>query len=174
MGSIVLVLLGLWIRSGIGETPAFIKARQSAHPKSLPLADTLRDHWRSVLVAAGAKSTETAPFYLFSTFVVAYSVTTLGFDRTTVLNTVTLGAIVSTIMIPLCGRISDALGRRTVFIAGVLLIAAVTAPFFLLLETRQVWGGYAAVILSFGIAWSPVTATLGTLTSEIFDAKTPQ
>lgn len=60
IASIVLVLLGLWIRNGLAETPAFRKAQQQGEPPKLPLADTLRDHWRSVLVAVGAKVIETA------------------------------------------------------------------------------------------------------------------
>lgn len=171
IASIVLVLLGLWIRSGLGETPAFMKAREGGEPPKLPLADTVKDHWRSVFVAAGAKGIETAPFYLFSTFVVAYAVTVLGVAQTEILTTVTAGAIVSTALIPVCGRISDSYGRRGVFVLGVVLIAAVTVPFFLLLGTGELWAAYLAVILAFGVAWSPVTATLGTLTSEIFDAR---
>lgn len=171
IASIILVLLGLWIRSGLGETPAFKKAHENAEPPKLPLADTIRDHWRSVLVAAGAKTIETAPFYLFSTFVVAYATTTLTYDRTTILNTVTVAAIISTFVILLAGRLSDTFGRRRTFITGAVLVGAVTIPFFLLLGTEQVWAAYVAVALAFGICWSPTTATIGTLTSEMFDAR---
>ncbi|MFT4012163.1 MAG: MFS transporter [Paracoccus sp. (in: a-proteobacteria)] len=171
ISSILLVLLGLWIRNGLGETPAFKKVHEQGHPPKLPIADTIRDHWRSVLVAAGAKTVETAPFYLFSTFVVAYATTTLSYDRTTILNIVTVAAVICTIMIPLTGRLSDDWGRRRTFILGAVLVGAVTVPFFVLLNVGQVWAAFLAVTLAFGICWPWTTSTIGTMTSEIFDAR---
>lgn len=61
IASIILVFVGLWIRGGLGETPDFQKAKDSGDVAKLPIAETLRHHWRSVLVAVGAKVAETAP-----------------------------------------------------------------------------------------------------------------
>ncbi|MFT4295687.1 MAG: MFS transporter [Micropruina sp.] len=170
--SIVLVLLGLWIRNGLEETPAFRKAQEHGEPPKLPLADTLRDHWRSVLVAVGAKVIETAPFYIFATFVVGYAtMDALGYQRVTVLNAVTAGAVVSTAVILVAGRLSDTVGRRRVFMYGAALVGVMSVPFFMLIDLRQPWAVYAAVILGLGLAWSPTTATIGTLTSEIFSTR---
>ncbi|AFR08396.1 MULTISPECIES: MFS transporter [Nocardiopsis] len=171
IASLVLVFVGLWIRKGLADTPAFREAKKSGNIAKLPIKDTLRDHWRSVLVAVGAKVVETAPFYIFATFVVSYATGTLDMQQSVVLNAVSAGALVSTISILLMGSLSDRLGRSTVFLGGVVLIAAFAAPFFLLLDLRMNWAVYAAVIISLGVAWPPVTATLGTLTSEIFTTR---
>ncbi|MEU3138382.1 MFS transporter [Nocardiopsis alba] len=171
VASLVLVFVGLWIRKGLADTPAFREAKKSGNIAKLPIKDTLRDHWRSVLVAVGAKVVETAPFYIFATFVVSYATGTLDMQQSVVLNAVSAGALVSTISILLMGSLSDRLGRSTVFLGGVVLIAAFAAPFFLLLDLRMNWAVYAAVIISLGVAWPPVTATLGTLTSEIFTTR---
>ena len=58
--SSVLVFLGLWIRKDIDETPAFKQVKNPAVAKA-PLRDTLKHHWREVLIAAGLKVVETAP-----------------------------------------------------------------------------------------------------------------
>jgi metabolite-proton symporter len=171
IASLVLVFVGLWIRKGLADTPAFREAKKSGNIAKLPIKDTLRDHWRSVLVAVGAKVVETAPFYIFATFVVSYATGTLDMQQSVVLNAVSAGALVSTISILLMGSLSDRLGRTTVFLGGVVLIAAFAAPFFLLLDLRMNWAVYAAVVISLGVAWPPVTATLGTLTSEIFTTR---
>ncbi len=171
IASLVLVFVGLWIRKGLADTPAFREAKKSGNIAKLPIKDTLRDHWRSVLVAVGAKVVETAPFYIFATFVVSYATGTLDMQQSVVLNAVSAGALVSTISILLMGSLSDRLGRSTVFLGGVVLIAAFAAPFFLLLDLRMNWAVYAAVVISLGVAWPPVTATLGTLTSEIFTTR---
>ncbi|KAA9394546.1 MHS family MFS transporter [Kocuria coralli] len=171
IASIVLVLVGLWIRSGLAETPAFQAAKESGDVAKLPIGETLRYHWRSVLVAIGAKVIETAPFYIFATFVVSYATGILDFERSMVLNAVSAGALVSTIMIPIMGRLSDTTGRPVLFITGTVLIGLFAAPFFMLLGMHMNWALYAAVIIGLGIFWPPVTATIGTLTSEIFSTR---
>lgn len=171
IGSIVLVLIGLWIRSGLADTPAFRENQESGNVAKMPIVDTLRDHWRSVLVAIGAKVVETAPFYVFATFVVSYATGILDYQQSTVLNAVSAGALVSTLAIPLMGKLSDRLGRPPVFLAGSVLIAVFAAPFFTLLGLQMDWAVYAAVIISLGIVWPPVTATLGTFMSEIFSTR---
>lgn len=148
--SSVLVFLGLWIRKDIDETPAFKQVKQSGQVAKAPLRETLKHHWREVLIAAGLKVVETAPFYIFSTFVVSYATTTLSYQKSQALESVTLGALVATVMIPLLG----------LFIV----------PWFLLLDTGTSWGIMLATIVAFGILWAPVTAVLGTLCSEIFSA----
>lgn len=171
VASIILVIVGLWIRKGLAETPAFRKAQESGDVAKLPIKDTVRDHWRSVLVAVGAKVVETAPFYIFATFVVSYATGTLDVEQSVVLNAVSAGAFVSTFAILLMGRVSDRLGRPKVYLAGTVLIAAIAVPFFMLLNLQVNWAVYAAVVLALGVAWPPVTATLGTLTSEIFTTR---
>ncbi len=59
--SSVLVFLGLWIRKDIDETPAFKQVKKSGQVAKAPLRDTLKHHWREVLIAAGLKVVETAP-----------------------------------------------------------------------------------------------------------------
>ncbi|MFC7405887.1 MFS transporter [Georgenia alba] len=172
IASIVLVLIGLWIRGGLDETPAFRAAKASGDVARLPLVDTLRHHWPAVLVSIGAKVVETGPFYIFATFVVSYATSdALGYGRPTVLNAVSVGALIACAMIPLMGRLSDTLGRAPVYRIGVVAIAVVAVPFFLLLDVQAGWAVFAAVALGLGIAWPPVTATLGTMTSEIFSTR---
>lgn len=86
--SSVLVFLGLWIRKDIDETPAFKQVKKSGGGEG-PLRDTLKHHWREVLIAAGLKVVETAPFYIFSTFVVSYATTTLSYQKSQALESVT-------------------------------------------------------------------------------------
>lgn len=171
IGSILLVLLGLWIRNGLAETPTFLAAKESGDVAKLPISETFRYHWRSVLVAIGAKVIETAPFYIFATFVVSYATGILTFERSVVLNAVSAGALVATIAIPLMGKLSDRLSRPVVFLTGTVLIALFAVPFFMLLDLQVNWALYAAIVLGLGVFWPPVTATIGTLTSEIFSTR---
>lgn len=168
--SSVLVLLGLWIRKDIDETPDFKKVKQSGQVTKAPLRDTLKHHWREVLIAAGLKVVETAPFYIFSTFVVSYATTTLAYHKSQALEAVTLGALVATVMIPLMGLLSDKVGRQRMYAVSVFVLGLFIVPWFMLLNTGTTWGIVLATVIAFGVLWAPVTAVLGTLCSEIFSA----
>ena len=168
--SSVLVLLGLWIRKDIDETPDFQKVKASGQVAKAPLRDTLKHHWREVLIAAGLKVVETAPFYIFSTFVVSYATTTLTYQKSQALEAVTLGALVATVMIPLMGLLSDKIGRQRMYAASVLILGLFIVPWFMLLNTGTTLGIVLATVIAFGVLWAPVTAVLGTLCSEIFSA----
>lgn len=166
--SAVLVFLGLWIRNGIDETPAFKEAKESDNISKVPLIDTFRYNWRSVLIAVGLKAGETAPFYIFSTFIIAYATGHLGFTATPVLNAVTIGTIITTIAIPFMGSLSDKIGRKPLFIGGTIAIILYAFPYFYILSLESTLWLTIATIIGLGILWAPVTAVLGTLFSEIF------
>ncbi len=168
--SAVLVFLGLWIRKSLDETPSFKEAKESGNIAKFPLFDTFRYHWRSVLIAVGAKIVETGPFYIFSTFVIAYTTTYLTFDRLTALNAVTIGTLAATLMIPLMGSLSDKVGRKPVFICGTIGMILFAFPYFYLLSLGSTLWLFVATVVALGVFWAPVTAVLGTMFSEIFSA----
>jgi MFS family permease len=102
--------------------------------------------------------------------VVSYATTTLSYQKSQALESVTLGALVATVMIPLMGLLSDKVGRQKMYTLSVVLLGLFIVPWFLLLDTGTSWGIMLATIVAFGILWAPVTAVLGTLCSEIFSA----
>lgn len=171
IGSILLVFVGLWIRKGVDETPAFRETQKAGKIASVPIVDTFRDHWREVLIATGAKVVETAPFYLFTTFIIGYATKQLKLPDFYAINSVTIASIVTIIFIPIMGLMSDIIGRKKVFLLGCILMALYAFPYYMILDTRTVTGLLIATIIGAGIIWAPLTATLGTLMSEMFSAR---
>ncbi|KRF51203.1 MFS transporter [Bacillus sp. Soil768D1] len=169
--SALLVFFGLWIRKGIDETPSFKKVKESGEVPKLPIVETLKYYWREVLIAVGAKVVETAPFYIFSTFVVSYATSNLGFSRTATLTAVMIATIITTILIPFMGMLSDTIGRKKLFIGGTIGMALFAFPYFWLLQQKSVLLLIVATVIGLGVIWAPITAVLGTMFSEIFDAK---
>lgn len=166
--SALLVVLGLWIRHGIDETPAFKEVQKAGKVPKLPVMDTLRFHWKEVLIAVGAKFVETAPFYIFSTFIVSYATINLGFSRTTTLTAVMIASVITSLLIPVMGALSDKVGRKKLYVIGTIVMIVYMFPYFWMVNQKSVPLLVIATILGLGIIWAPITAVLGTFFSEIF------
>src|SRR5882672_2229760 len=163
-----LVALGLWIRHGINETPQFKKLQSEGEVAQFPVGELLRNYRREVLTAVLVKFGETGSFYMFAVFLVSYATTTLGYSRATTLTAIAVVAFVATVMIPLCGLLSDRVGRRKVFLAGSAGLIAFSGPYFWLLSQRSTFCILVASVVAIGLIWPLVTATLSTLLAEMF------
>jgi MFS family permease len=168
--SLVLVFIGLWIRKEIDETPEFREAQKKGNLAKFPLGETLRLHWREVLLTFGIKPIESAPFYLFSIFGISYATKNMGYSQATALNAVTIAVIITGIAIPFMGALSDKIGRKRLFAIGACCVMLYVFPFFHLLSLKSNIALYIAVTLGLLMS-SPLTAIIGTLFSEVFSTK---
>ncbi|MEU8199216.1 MFS transporter [Microbispora amethystogenes] len=134
----VLVLIGLWIRLTVTESPVFQEAlaRQEPAPAA-PIVGVLRHHWRDVLVAMGARMAENVSYYIITAFVLVYGTTTAGLPKGTVLNAVLIGSAVHFVTIPVWGALSDRLGRRPVYLLGAVGVGLWAFAFFPLIDTKN-------------------------------------
>lgn len=169
--SFVLVVVGLWIRKDIEESPVFQELQKEGKISKVPVVDTFKKHWKEVLIGTGLKVVETAPFYLLSGFVIYYATTVLKLDKTGVLNAVSIAALVATILIPLMGKWSDKIGYKKMYTMGTILMLLYAFPYYMMLNQGSILMVTIATIVGFGIIWAPITAVLGTLYSEIFSAE---
>ncbi|MFB3168548.1 MFS transporter [Neobacillus sp. 179-C4.2 HS] len=166
--SALLVGIGIWIRRGIEETSAFQEEKEKGNVVKVPLLETLRYHWKAVLISLGAKCVEVGPFYIFTTFFIAYSTGTIGFSRTTALNVITISTLVTTLCIPLMGMLSDKIGRKRVFLLGAAGLALFAFPYFYLLSLKSTFWVYAISIIALGILWPSIASIIGTMFTEMF------
>src|SRR5947209_886921 len=104
---------------------------------SAPIVEAFRHSTPEILLSAGARFVEQAPFYLFTTFVITYGLDKLAFDRTLILNAITIGAVIELFTIPLFGYLSDRVGRRIWYLIGCVLMAAFAFPYFLLMNSKS-------------------------------------
>src|SRR5437588_1961535 len=133
----VLVLIGLWIRLTISESPLFEEIEQEHTKARMPILDVLRVYPRSVLTALGARIGVDVAFYTFVLFIVTYVTQVLKVPRATALNAVLIGAAVQLALIPLFGWLSDRLGRRPVYLFGAVGALVWVFAFFVMLNTRS-------------------------------------
>ncbi|MEU8679352.1 MFS transporter [Streptomyces sp. NPDC048560] len=141
----VLVMVGLWIRLSVDESPVFkaALARASARKETsgkaekMPLVAVMRHHWRDVLIAMGARMAENISYYVITAFILVYATLEADLSRQTALNAVLVASAVHFVTIPLWGALSDRIGRRPVYLIGAVGVGLWMFPFFTLIDTRS-------------------------------------
>jgi len=136
-GSAVLVAVGTFIRLRVDETPDFRRDLREGRIVRFPVLDALRRHPKDVLIGLGARITEISWIYLITIFGLSYAVTSMGLSRGLVLGAIALGATIELITIPLCGALSDRIGRRPIYVLGCLAAIALAFPLFWAIESRD-------------------------------------
>ncbi|MGW5460126.1 MFS transporter [Streptomyces sp. NPDC003996] len=151
----VLVIVGLWIRLSVDESPVFKEAlaraesRRTQEAEKLPLVSVLRNHWRDVLVAMGARMAENISYYVITAFILVYATTSAGVSKQTALNAVLIGSAVHFAVIPAWGALSDRVGRRPVYLFGAAGVGLWMFPFFSLVDTGSF--GYLVLAVTIGL-----------------------
>lgn len=159
--------VGLFIRLQIFESPLFEKLRDQKRQAAVPFFEVLRRYPRNVLLAMGARMAENGAFYVFSVFVLTYATRNLGVPQTMVLNCLIVATVLQFVAIPTFGLLSDAAGRRPVYLGGALALAAFAFPFFWLMETKSaLWIGVAISIAL--VSQSAMYAPQAAFFSELF------
>jgi metabolite-proton symporter len=146
--SIILVGIGLWIRLGILETPVFQQLLNENKVEKAPIIEVLKKQPREIILSALLRMSEQAPFYIFTAFVFSYAVGTLHMDRNFILTAVMVAACVSFVTIPLSGHISDRIGRRRMYLIGVVAIGLFGFLYFGMVDTAIPSAVFIAIVLS--------------------------
>jgi MFS family permease len=146
--SIILVGVGLWIRLGILETPVFQKLLDSDKIEKAPIVEVLKKQPWQILYSALLRMSEQAPFYIFTTFILFYGVNTLHMTRGFILLAVSVAACVSFFTIPISGHISDLIGRKKMYLIGVVTVGLFGFLYFGMLETAIPSVIFIAIVLS--------------------------
>ena len=168
--SVVLVVLAIWIRSGIEETPVFRQQKDSGDIARIPFVETLRTDWKNVLRAIGLKIGD-GFFNVFAmSYVLAYATVYLGYSRDVALNALIIGTATMLITIPLIGYLSDFIGRKLIYIGGLAALFLLSIPYFSLISKGPNWFYFMEAAM-LGIVWASVFATQGTFFSELFPPK---
>ena len=168
--SALLVIIGIYIRMRIFETPLFQAVQQRNEVAAVPIAALLRGYGKNVLLGMGIRYIEGVGFNIYAVWVIAYMAGTLKYPRTDVLNAVTIAAVVMIFFIPYWSRLSDRIGRRKVFGAGVVATGILAYPAFWLMQ-QGVGYAWIAIAVPFGIAYAAIYGPEAALFSALFDTR---
>ncbi|WP_367042903.1 MFS transporter [Streptomyces sp. Je 1-332] len=178
----VLVIIGLWIRVSVSESPLFLEAQARAEAEAAKagaaavakqdaaVVEVFRHNWRGVLTAIGTRLGENVSYYILTAFVLVYVTVHLELPKSTALNAVLIGSAVHFVTIPLWGALSDRIGRRPVTLIGSVGMGVWAFAFFALVDSESFAVITLAVtvgLLLHGAMYGPQAAFI----SEMFDTK---
>lgn len=150
LASSLLVLIGLYVRLNVEETPMFRESASQPRTKTpAPFAGAIRHQWREILIAGGSLAMLFAFFYIGTAYLTSYGTAVVGLTRATVLGIGMGGAVVFGLVIALSAIYSDRIGRKRIVLAS----CVVAVP----------WGLALFPILDHGTALTFAIGLYGTL-----------
>jgi MFS family permease len=170
LASIVLLMVGLWIRLAMEETPVFKAEISSEGPAKIPFTEAFKRQTREIVLASGMMILTFCFGYLGVAYLTNYGTTIIGLPRTQVLTINVFGGVVYTVGILLSGIVSDRLGRRRVMIVASSVGVAWSLALFPILDIGTPFAfGVGVIVTMFiaGIALGPMSAFV----SELFETR---
>ncbi|MEV5889303.1 MFS transporter [Nonomuraea fuscirosea] len=163
VASLLLVIVGLYVRLKISETPVFQQAMDERRIAKVPFAGLMRHQWRRVLLGAGAMTIAYTLFYTATTYCLAYGTDTLQIPRTTMLALTMVGVVFMAAGTVVSAVVSDRAGRRRTLITGTIAAVVWGLVMFPLMETRSVFLvglALAGALALMGLVFGPMGAYL--------------
>lgn len=170
--SAVLVLIGIYIRMKIFETPAFTKMKEAKKEAAVPFFELWRRHPKNVMLGMGARYIEGVCFNTYAVYALSYLTATQKLPQSQVLAGITVASLITIFIIPLWGGLSDRIGRRLQFGCAAVATGLIAFPAFgvfsVPLSMPWIW---LAIIVPFGIVYPALYAPQAALFSELFDTR---
>ncbi|MGA9748343.1 MAG: MFS transporter [Nocardioides sp.] len=148
--SAVLVLIGLYVRLQLEESPVYQEAKAEIADKKdsdshLPILEVIKTYPKEVFIAMGMRMAENISYYIFTIVSITYVTTYLEDDKSLILKMLLIAAALQFFLIPAVGALSDKVGRRPLYTIGAIGVAVWSFFFFGLLETNSSGSVFIAV-----------------------------
>ncbi|MEQ4210222.1 MFS transporter [Actinopolymorpha sp. B9G3] len=162
--------LAFYIRRALPETAVF--RAEKDRKRSFPLASLVREHPKNILLAIGARMADAVSFNVINVFGIAYATSRLGLSQEMMLNGFVIAAAVEIALIPVIGHVSDRVGRRPVYMFGIVVCLITAFAYFPLLATGETLVVWATIVVALAVGTGCMFAIQGTLFSELFGTRT--
>lgn len=161
-------LVGLYLRSKLEDTPAFLELEQQQKVSESPLKDTLVHHWRPVVTCIGLVLFYNVAVYTILFYMPTYLQSTLGLEATPALLYILGMMIMIMIVIIPVGALSDRIGRKPLILTSCIGFIVLGYPSFLLLATGTVLGTVGGLVI-LGLLLVMLLGTMSATLPALFD-----
>lgn len=165
--SFLLVLVGIWVRRSLPETPEYSQFEQQQRVRK-PIRELFSAQLRGLGVVFFVAVGYNAISYIFKTFSLAYLTQFKGVSANVTSLSVTLASLVAILTVPLFGWLCDRFSSRQVLLVGGLLSALFAYPFLALLASGQNSAIYVALVIGTGVLAPMMFAPQGSFLSRQF------
>lgn len=166
--SILLLAVGLYIRLSIVETPAFEQMKDTETEARLPVLELVRNNPKNMLLSFGARLTDAGTFNIINVFGIGYATEQLGLSQNVLLSGFVIASAIEVVLIPIFGALSDRIGRRPAYMAGVIFSGTFIYVYFWMLSTGSTILAYTAIVLALAVG----TGLMPSFFSELFGTNT--
>lgn len=144
----VLVVAGIVIRRRVSESPSFQKMQRAHTAVKLPIATVFATQKKRTLYIVAAQAAENTSFFVISVYALVYLTQHHHMERPLVLRALLIASFVTMLAQPLFGALSDRIGRKKVYMGGMVFLGAFIFPFFKMLDT----GSYPVIVTAMTVA----------------------
>lgn len=151
LASAVLIVLGVFIRMKVEESPEFLQVKVHRKTAVLPAREVVLAHWKPLLLTIGGKLAEVTLIYTILVFSISYATSRLGFSRADALVALIAGSMVMVFTIPASGWLADMVGARRLYVCGGLLLAVMAVPLFLAIGSGSLMAYTVAMVVALSL-----------------------
>ncbi|MDR5884265.1 MFS transporter [Caballeronia sp. LZ032] len=144
----ILVVVGIVIRRRLAESPSIERMRRKHDTPSVPIATLLKRHKRTTFLLVASQAVQCAGFYVVAVYSLVYLTQNLHLPRSDALRALMIAAACTLVAHPTFGALSDRIGRKRVFMGGMIFLGLFIYPYFMLLNT----GSYPLIVLAMSLA----------------------
>ncbi|MDR5758461.1 MFS transporter [Caballeronia sp. LZ035] len=144
----ILVVVGIIIRRRVSESPSFQKLQRSHTAEKMPIATVLATQKKRTLQIVAAQAAENTSFFVISVYALVYMTQNLHIEKPLAIRALMIGSFFTLLSQPFFGALSDRIGRKKVYMGGMIFLGAFIFPFFKLLDT----GSYPVIVTAISVA----------------------
>jgi len=172
LASIVLVIVGLIIRAKVPESPVFEDVKESGDIVKSPIVEVVKNDWRNILRGIGLRIAETAGYAVSITYMISYLKEAGLASKSETLAALCVASAIGIFATMGWARLTDRIGRRTVYVWSCAFAVLFGIPMFLLVNTGLVVFIIATIVISYAVCQNSLAGAQGAWFPELFDAKT--
>src|SRR6478736_5987574 len=172
LASIVLVVVGLIIRSKVPESPVFDEVKDSGDIVKSPIKEVLKTDWRNIVKGIGLRIAETAGYAVSITYMISYLNSQHLADKSQTLIALCIASAIGIFATQAWAAMTDRIGRRPLYVWSTAFAALFAIPMFLLVNTGLFIAIILTIVISYAVCQNSLAGAQGAWFPELFQAKT--